>query len=64
MSKLNTRELFLIIKPYALFKSHMLSGIKDDAPTKVKEAYEKIKKFGVPLSESGATVRVERFHSA
>ena len=48
---------FQIIKPYAIFKAHVLAGITEDAPTEVKEAYEKLKRSGIRLSECGATVR-------
>ena len=53
--------IFQTISPYAIYKRHVLIGIKDNAPSDVKEAYDRLQKSSVVLSESGAKVRVERF---
>ena len=53
--------IFQTIKPYAIYKRHVLVVIKDNVPSDIKEAYNRLQKSGIVLSESGAKVRVERF---
>lgn len=48
---------FQTIKPYGVFKGRALAGIREDAPSEAKDAYEKLKRSRIRVWESGAVVK-------
>ena len=48
---------FQTIKPYIVHRDGRLKGVKRNAPSEVKDAYEKLKRSGIVLDENGAIVK-------